>query len=150
MLESEELKVGQLVPIKAFHSRAQLVNVTAEVVLYQVYHNTDSIPIEAKYVFPFDENSSVCGFEVLINNIIIKCVVKEKEQTKREYREAIEKKNHAKITSWQSKQALEINDQTIISSINLEQGYASTKSIDFSLTATIRTPYEIKLYSPIH
>ncbi|CAF3711132.1 unnamed protein product [Rotaria sp. Silwood1] len=85
---------GQLVPIKAFHIRAQLVNVTAEVVLYQVYHNTNSILIEVIYVFPFDENSSVCGFEVLINNIIIKCVVKEKEQTKREYREAIEKKSH--------------------------------------------------------
>lgn len=62
-----------------------------QVVLYQVYHNTSSVPIEAKYVFPLDENCSVCGFEAHINNKVIKGVVKEKEQAKREYREAIEK-----------------------------------------------------------
>ena len=62
-----------------------------KVALYQVYHNTSSIPIEAKYVFPLDENSTVCGFEAHINNKVIKGIVKEKEQAKQEYRQAIEK-----------------------------------------------------------
>ncbi|CAF4227906.1 unnamed protein product [Rotaria sp. Silwood2] len=189
---------GQLVPLKAFHIRAQLIDVTAEVVLYQVYHNTSSIPIEAKYVFPLDENSSVCGFEAHINNKIIKGVVKEKEQAKREYREAIEKGHGAylmhqeqpevfsvsvgnlpanceviikityvaelsfenndiifrlpaKVASWQSKQVLEMKDQTILPSINLEQNNSSMKSVEFSLKASIRMPYEItKLFSPTH
>ncbi|CAF0923046.1 unnamed protein product [Rotaria sordida] len=189
---------GEVVPLKAFHIRAQLVDITAEIVLYQVYHNSNSIPIEAKYVFPLDENSSVCGFEAHINNKIIKGVVKEKEQAKREYREAIEKgygaylmhqeqpevfsvsvgnlpanceviikityvvelsiENNdiifrlpAKVASWQSKQALEIKDQTILPSINLEQDNSSMKSVEFSLKASIRMPYEItKLFSPTH
>ncbi|CAF4124671.1 unnamed protein product, partial [Rotaria sordida] len=81
---------GKLVPLKSFHIRAQIVDVTVEVVLYQVYHNTSSAPIEAKYVFPLDENSTVCGFEAHINNKVIKGIVKEKEQAKQEYREAIE------------------------------------------------------------
>ncbi|CAF3743237.1 unnamed protein product [Rotaria sp. Silwood1] len=187
---------GQLIPLKSFHIRAQLI----DVVLYQVYYNTSSIPIEAKYVFPLDENSSVCGFEAYINNKIIKGVVKEKEQAKREYREAIEKGHGAylmhqeqpeifsvsvgnlpansnceviikityvaelsienndiifrlpaKIASWQSKQILEIKDQTILPSINLEQDNISMKSIEFSLKTSIRMPYEItKLFSPTH
>ncbi|CAF3749295.1 unnamed protein product [Rotaria sp. Silwood1] len=61
----------------------------------EVYHNTSLIPIEAKYIFPFDENSSVCDFEAHINNKIIKGIIKEKEQTKREYHEAIEQGHDA-------------------------------------------------------
>ena len=208
---------GQLVPLKAFHIRAQLVDVTAEVsennslflkkqtkdfpfqvTLYQVYHNTSSVPIEAKYVFPLDENCSVCGFEAHINNKVIKGVVKEKEQAKREYREAIEKGHGAylmhqeqpevfsvsvgnlpanceviikiiyvaelpienndiifrfpaKVASWQSKQALENKDQSLLPSINLDQENASMKSVEFSLKTSIRMPYEIlKLFSPTH
>ncbi|CAF4353623.1 unnamed protein product, partial [Rotaria sp. Silwood2] len=99
---------GKLVPLKSFHIRAQIVDTIVEVIdvrltynnssrfqkkvaLYQVYHNTSSIPIEAKYVFPLDETSTVCGFEAHINNKVIKGIVKEKEQAKQEYREAIEK-----------------------------------------------------------
>ena len=208
---------GQLVPLKAFHIRAQLVDVTAEVsennslflkkqtkdfpfqvTLYQVYHNTSSVPIEAKYVFPLDENCSVCGFEAHINNKVIKGVVKEKEQAKREYREAIEKGHGAylmhqeqpevfsvsvgnlpanceviikiiyvaelpienndiifrfpaKVASWQSKQALENKDQSLLPSINLDQENVSMKSVEFSLKTSIRMPYEIlKLFSPTH
>ncbi|CAF1432983.1 unnamed protein product [Didymodactylos carnosus] len=82
---------GQRLPLKAFHIRAQLVDVTAEVVLYQLYHNNSSRPIEAKYVFPLDEHSTVCAFEAYINNKVIVGVVKEKEQARKEYRQAIEK-----------------------------------------------------------
>ncbi|CAF3878098.1 unnamed protein product [Rotaria magnacalcarata] len=179
--------LGQLVPLQAFHIRAQLVDVIAEVVLYQVYHNTSTIPIKAKYVFPLDENSSVCGFEAHINNKIIKGVVKEKEQAKREYREATEKGHGAylmhqeqpevfsvsvgnlpanceviikityvtelsienndivfrlpaKVASWQSKQALEMKDQTVLPSVNLEQDNSSLKSVEFSLKTSVRMP----------
>ena len=163
-----------------------------------MYHNTSAVPIEAKYVFPLDENCSVCGFEAHINNKIIKGVVKEKEQAKREYREAIEKghgaylmhqeqpevfsvaignlpancevvikityvaelsiENHdiifrlpAKVASWQSKQALEMKDQTIVPSIELQRDDPSLNAVQFSLKASIRMPYEImKLFSPTH
>ncbi|CAF1141127.1 unnamed protein product [Rotaria sordida] len=206
---------GKLVPLKSFHIRAQIVDVTVEViismfplksntnssyfylmkkvVLYQVYHNMSSKPIEAKYVFPLDENSTVCGFEAHINNRIIKGVVKEKEQAKREYREAIQKGHGAylmhqeeaqvfsvavgnlpanneviikityvaeleiengdiifrlpaKMTSWQSKKAIENKDQTILRSIGIVD-----EKVEFSFKASIRMPYQIvKLFSPTH
>ena len=57
----------------------------------------------------------------------------------------------AKVASWQSKQALEMKDQTIVPSINFEQDNLLMKSIEFSLKASIRMPYEImKLFSPTH
>jgi hypothetical protein len=57
----------------------------------------------------------------------------------------------AKVASWQSKQALEAKDQTIVPSINLEQDNSSMKSVEFSLKTAIRMPYEIsKLFSPTH
>ncbi|CAF4643940.1 unnamed protein product [Rotaria sp. Silwood1] len=184
---------GKLVPLKSFHIRAQIVDSTVEVVLYQVYHNTSSTPIEAKYVFPLDENSAVCGFEAHINNKVIKGVVKEKEQAKQEYRKAIEKGHGAylmhqeqaqvfsvavgnlpanneviikityvaeleiengdiifrlpaKMASWQSKQAIEAKDQSIVRSIGIVD-----EKVEFSFKASIRMPYEIiKLFSPTH
>ncbi|CAF3278969.1 unnamed protein product, partial [Rotaria sp. Silwood2] len=184
---------GKLVPLKSFHIRAQIVDATVEVILYQVYYNTNSTPIEAKYVFPLDENSTVCGFEAHINNKVIKGVVKEKEQAKQEYREAIEKGHGAylmhqeqaqvfsvavgnlpanneviikityvaeleiengdiifrlpaKMASWQSKQAIETKDQSIVKSIGIVD-----EQVEFSFRASIRMPYEIiKLFSPTH
>jgi poly [ADP-ribose] polymerase len=184
---------GKLVPLKSFHIRGQIIDATVEVILYQVYYNTSSTPIEAKYVFPLDENSTVCGFEAHINNKVIKGVVKEKEQAKQEYREAIAKghgaylmhqeqaqifsvavgnlpaKNEviikityvaeleienddiifrlpAKMSSWQSKQAIENRDQSIVRSIGIVDA-----QVEFSLKVSIRMPYKItKLFSPTH
>ena len=152
-----------------------------------------STAIEAKYVFPLDENSTVCGFEAHINNKVIKGVVKEKEHAKREYREAIEKGHGAylmhqeeaqvfsvavgnlpahheviikityvaeleiengdiifrlpaKMSSWQSKKAIETKDQSILRSIGIVD-----EKVEFSLKASIRMPYKImKLFSPTH
>ncbi|CAF3231349.1 unnamed protein product [Rotaria sp. Silwood2] len=98
----------KLVPLKSFHIRAQIVDATVEVVLYQVYHNTSSTPIEVKYVFPLDENSTVCGFEAHINNKVIKGVVKEKEQAKQEYREAIKKGDGAYLMHQEQAQVFSV------------------------------------------
>ena len=57
----------------------------------------------------------------------------------------------AKVASWQSKQALEVKDQTLLPSINLDQDNSSMKAVEFSLKTSIRMPYEIlKLFSPTH
>lgn len=38
-----------------------------QVIIFQKYTNTSSVPIEAKYVFPLDDSAAVCGFEAFIN-----------------------------------------------------------------------------------
>ena len=57
----------------------------------------------------------------------------------------------AKVTSWQSKEALQSKEQTLLPSIDLLGENESMKSVLFSLKASIRMPYEIlKVFSPAH
>ncbi|XP_071800756.1 protein mono-ADP-ribosyltransferase PARP4-like isoform X2 [Asterias amurensis] len=79
----------QPIPLKAVHVRARLLDLAAQVVVLQVYANDSDMPIEAKYVFPLDEQAAVCGFEAFINDKHIVGEVKEKETAHREYKEAI-------------------------------------------------------------
>ena len=44
-----------LVPLQSVHIRAKLLDLCAKVVVMQVYNNSSSKPIEAKYVFPLDD-----------------------------------------------------------------------------------------------
>jgi len=55
----------------------------------QSYTNENNSSIEAKYVFPLDDQAAVCGFEAFINGKHIVGEVKEKEQAHKEYKEAI-------------------------------------------------------------
>ncbi|XP_072018403.1 protein mono-ADP-ribosyltransferase PARP4-like [Amphiura filiformis] len=81
----------QPVPLKAVHVRAKLLDLAAEVVVFQVYTNENDDPIEAKYVFPLDDMAAVCGFEAFINDKHIVGEVKDKETAHKEYKEAISK-----------------------------------------------------------
>ena len=42
-------------PLQCVHIRAKLLDLCAKVVVMQVYNNSSSKPIEAKYVFPLDD-----------------------------------------------------------------------------------------------
>ena len=59
--------------------------------MLQLYRNDNNAAIEAKYVFPLDDQAAVCGFEAFINGKHVVGEVKEKEEAHREYREAISK-----------------------------------------------------------
>lgn len=63
---------------------------TGKVTIYQEYENTSQVPIEAEYLFPLNDQATVCGFEAFIADKHIIGVCKEKEIAHREYREAIE------------------------------------------------------------
>ena len=80
---------GVSVPLKAVHIRAKLLDLASEVIVLQAYKNESSQPVEAKYVFPLDEMAAVCGFEAFINGKHVIGIVKEKEEARREYKEAI-------------------------------------------------------------
>ncbi|KAJ7391391.1 Protein mono-ADP-ribosyltransferase parp4 [Desmophyllum pertusum] len=77
------------IPLQSVHIRARLLDLAAQVIVFQAYKNTSTTPIEAKYVFPLDDMAAVCGFEAFINGKHIVGEVKEKEQAHKEYREAI-------------------------------------------------------------
>ena len=82
---------GGAVPLKSVFVKSRLLDMIGEIIVFQHYKNEGNSPIEAKYVFPLDEMSSVCGFEAFINGKHIIGTVKEKEQARKEYKEAISK-----------------------------------------------------------
>ncbi|KAK3543416.1 hypothetical protein QTP70_020438 [Hemibagrus guttatus] len=82
---------GQTLPLQAVHVRCKLMDLLSQVVIFQTYTNDSNIPIEAKYVFPLEETAAVCGFEAFINGKHVIGKVKEKEQARKEYKQAIEK-----------------------------------------------------------
>ena len=61
-----------------------------QVVVLQCYENHSSDFLEAKYVFPLDEQAAVCGFEAYINGKHVVGEVKEKETAHKEYKKAIQ------------------------------------------------------------
>ncbi|XP_078513194.1 protein mono-ADP-ribosyltransferase PARP4 isoform X3 [Lissotriton helveticus] len=82
---------GNPIPLEGFHIKGKILDLIAQVVVFQRYTNRSTIPIEAKYVFPLDSTAAVCGFEAFINGKHIIGEVKEKEEAHREYREAVSK-----------------------------------------------------------
>ncbi|XP_023286599.1 poly [ADP-ribose] polymerase 4 isoform X2 [Seriola lalandi dorsalis] len=82
---------GEQLPLQAVHVKCKLMDLLSQVIIFQKYTNTSSVPIEAKYVFPLDDSAAVCGFEAFINGKHVVGKVKEKEAARKEYKQAIEK-----------------------------------------------------------
>ncbi|KAM7406936.1 hypothetical protein PAMA_002913 [Pampus argenteus] len=82
---------GQQLPLQAVHVKCKLMDLLSQVIIFQKYTNLSSVPIEAKYVFPLDDSAAVCGFEAFINGKHVVGQVKEKEEARKEYKQAIEK-----------------------------------------------------------
>ncbi|KAG1961359.1 protein mono-ADP-ribosyltransferase PARP4 [Pimephales promelas] len=82
---------GQKIPLQAVNVRCKLMDLLCQVIIFQTYTNKSPVPIEAKYVFPLEETAAVCGFEAFINGKHVIGKVKEKEQARKEYKQAIEK-----------------------------------------------------------
>ena len=70
----------------------------------QEYYNSSSAMLEAKYVFPLDDTASVYGFEAFIMGKPVIGVCKEKEQARREYKEAISKGHGAYLMEKQAEE----------------------------------------------
>uniref|UniRef100_A0A8C9XNQ1 Poly [ADP-ribose] polymerase n=1 Tax=Sander lucioperca TaxID=283035 RepID=A0A8C9XNQ1_SANLU len=82
---------GQQLPLQAVHVKCKLMDLLSQVIIFQKYTNLSAVPIEAKYVFPLDDSAAVCGFEAFINGKHVVGQVKEKEQARKEYKQAIER-----------------------------------------------------------
>lgn len=82
---------GGEVPLEMVSVHARVVDSIAEVVIFFQFFNSTGSPVEGNFVFPLDEKSAVTGFEAFINNKHVVGVVKEKEQARREYKEAVER-----------------------------------------------------------
>ncbi|XP_031218415.1 protein mono-ADP-ribosyltransferase PARP4 isoform X2 [Mastomys coucha] len=77
------------VPLDSVHIKGRIIDFVAQVIVFQTYTNQSQVPIEAKYIFPLDDKAAVCGFEAFINGKHIVGEIKEKEEARQKYQEAI-------------------------------------------------------------
>lgn len=100
---------NRALPLKSVHCRAKLVDLVAKVTLYQEYYNDDSSLIEAQYLFPLNDQATVCNFEAFINDKHVIGVCKEKEQAHREYKEAIKQGKGAYLMDQETSDLFKVN-----------------------------------------
>ncbi|CAJ0753941.1 18835_t:CDS:2 [Entrophospora sp. SA101] len=87
-LDSQEKSI----PLQNVKVEANVVDMIAEVVIYQTYKNVEDKNIEALYKFPIYEAAAICDFEAEIDGKYkVKGIVKEAKQAASDYNEAIEK-----------------------------------------------------------
>ncbi|CAG8783452.1 38893_t:CDS:2 [Gigaspora margarita] len=90
MLVVAEENNKKLVPLKKVVVNASVVDMIAEVNITQIYENLEENNIEAIYEFMINDTAAVCGFEATVNDERkVIGIVKEAEQAKNEYKEAI-------------------------------------------------------------
>ena len=89
------------VPLKASKMDVQIAGTVAHVQITQVYHNTGTQPIEAKYLFPLSTQAAVHDMRMTIGDRRIKAKIFEKQEAKRyiirHYRTGSVRQNWIKI-----------------------------------------------------
>ncbi len=100
---------GEDLPLRSVHVRAKLIDMIGQVTIYQEYENTGTSTIEARYVFPLSDTACVCGFEAFINEKHLVGVCKEKQQARREYKEAIEQGKGAYLMDQETVEMFTVN-----------------------------------------
>ena len=77
------------VPLQRIKVEATIRSFAANVTIQQVFHNHETVPSEAVYCFPIEEQAAVYGFAARIDDREIIAELKEKKLAQREYNEAL-------------------------------------------------------------
>lgn len=77
------------VPLTGVVVEAKVEDFLAEVVIKQRYENVEKYPIEALYEFPLAEGASVSAFYALVDGKKVDGKLKEKEEARDDYDDAI-------------------------------------------------------------
>ena len=82
-------KDGKGIPLESIKVQVHVTGFTAHVVATLQYNNKEENPIEAIYIFPLDEQAAVCGFQATIDGRTIVAEVREKQEARDIYDDAI-------------------------------------------------------------
>lgn len=86
-VESQETGVDSF-PLKSTDVNVSIEGIIADTYVVQTYANEGSKPINASYIFPASTKVTVHGMQMQIGNQIVKAVIKEKEEAKKEFETA--------------------------------------------------------------
>ncbi|CAF3246697.1 unnamed protein product [Rotaria sp. Silwood2] len=80
----------KLVPLKQVRVDTKIHSFAADVTITQIFQNDESVPVEAVYCFPVEENAAIYGFVARIDDEReIVAQIKEKKAAQQEYTQAL-------------------------------------------------------------
>ncbi|CAF4737144.1 unnamed protein product, partial [Rotaria sp. Silwood2] len=85
----------QYVPLKQVSIEACIKSFAADVTIKQIFCNDDTIPIEAAYCFPIEEQAAIYSFIARIDDREIVAQLKEKKEAQKEYSDALQQEHGA-------------------------------------------------------
>ena len=98
-----------LIPLKHISYRAVVNGAFARISVEQTYKNDAENPVEAVYVFPLPDESTVTGCKMKINKRTITAELKAKEQARKEYDEAVASGHHGVLMEQERPNIFEMN-----------------------------------------
>ena len=77
------------IPLKKVNVDIDVVGLISQFTINQTYFNDEDKPLEVTYTFPTPSGATVYDFQALIEDKVVKCIIKDKDQARKEYSEAI-------------------------------------------------------------
>lgn len=97
MLELQ-LAAGKVtLPLKTVNIKARVAEQVAEATIEQVFQNTCTEHIEAVYIFPLAGGSVVTSFELQVKDRIIRGIVEERAEARKQYQQALDEGKRAAL-----------------------------------------------------
>ncbi len=97
------------IPLQKISFSANVSGMFAQVTCQQEFENRSHVPVEAVYVFPLPEEASVVGCEMTIGDKRITAELKEREQARKEYEDAVAAGHHASLLEQKRENIFRIN-----------------------------------------
>lgn len=88
---------GNNLPLKQLDVRSSITGLTSSTVVVQEFQNNLDQPVEATYIFPMPGRDAVTSFVMKVGDRTIDGVLREREQARQEYEQAIEQGHRAAI-----------------------------------------------------
>ena len=85
-------------PLKAMDITGRITGLLSEVALRQTFINTYDEPMEATYIYPLPSRAAVTSFRLEVAGRIVEGVIKERQEARQEYDQAIQQGHRAAIT----------------------------------------------------
>lgn len=112
-VQSSNSKTDQL-PLKSTSAQVNIAGIIADVTVKQEYRNEGKSPIEAIYVFPASTRAAVYSMTMTIGERVIKAVIKEKEQARKDYEQAKQQGKSASLLEQQRPNVFQMNVANIM------------------------------------
>ena len=107
-VEEAEPEVDR-VPLKHLNYRAAVNGAFARSRCIQEFGNNAQVPLEAIYTFPMPGDSSVTGCKLQIGERKIEAELKEREEARKEYDQAVQDGHHASLLEQERENIFEMN-----------------------------------------